>query len=63
MPTVIAMIPARMGSQRPKHKNLRELAAAEGAGFRQRSEALGNNQASSEQYVAAFLEQWSGVTG
>jgi CMP-N-acetylneuraminic acid synthetase len=97
MPTVIAMIPARMGSQRLKHKNLRELAAvplitrailkcraakvldeiwvnseppsfgdiaaSEGVRFHQRPEALGNNQATSEQHVAEFLEQWSGVTG
>jgi len=86
----IAMIPARMGSQRLKQKNLRELqgvplitrairkcreagvfdevwvnsehlafgeiARAEGVGFHQRPEALGNNQATSEQFVAEFLE-------
>ena len=88
---IIAMIPARMGSQRLKQKNLRELngvplitraihkcqaagvfdaiwvnsehpafgeiAAAEGVDFHQRPEPLGNNQATSEQYVAEFLEQ------
>lgn len=86
----IAMIPARMGSQRLKKKNLRELrgvslivrairkcqaagcfdeiwvnsehgdfaaiAEAEGVGFHQRPEALGNAVATSEQYVAEFLE-------
>jgi CMP-N-acetylneuraminic acid synthetase len=85
----IAMIPARMGSQRLKAKNLRELggiplitrairkcreagvfdeiwvnsehpafgemAHAEGAEFHLRPEALGNNQATSEQFVAEFL--------
>ncbi len=85
----IAMIPARMGSQRLKQKNLRELggvplitrairkckeagvfdeiwvnsehpafgeiAVAEGVHFHQRPEALGNNQATSEQFVAEFL--------
>lgn len=85
----IAMIPARMGSQRLKQKNLRELAGvplitrairkcreagvfdeiwvnsehpafgdiarAEGVGFHQRPEALGNNQATSEQFVHEFL--------
>lgn len=84
------MIPARMGSQRLKQKNLREfagiplitrairkcqaagifdaiwvnsehpafgeIAAAEGVGFHQRPEALGNNQATSEQYIAEFLQ-------
>ena len=88
---ILAMIPARMGSQRLKQKNLRDLngvplitrairkcqaagvfdaiwvnsehpafgaiAAAEGVGFHRRPEALGNNQATSEQYVAEFLEQ------
>jgi len=88
---IFAMIPARMGSQRLKQKNLRELAgvplinravrkcraaavfdeiwvnsehpafgeiaAVEGVGFHQRPEALGNNQATSEQYVAEFLAQ------
>jgi CMP-N-acetylneuraminic acid synthetase len=87
----IAMIPARMGSQRLKQKNLRELggvpliarairkcreagvfdevwvnsehpafgdiARAEGVNFHQRPEALGNNQATSEQFVAEFLEK------
>lgn len=88
---IFAMIPARLGSQRLKQKNLRELAgvplinravrkcraaavfdeiwvnsehpafgeiaAVEGVGFHQRPEALGNNQATSEQYVAEFLAQ------
>lgn len=87
----LAMIPARMGSQRLKAKNLRELAgvplitrairkckaagvfdgiwvnsehpafgevaAAEGVHFHQRPEALGNNQATSEQFVREFLEK------
>lgn len=87
----IAMIPARMGSQRLKQKNLRELggvplivrairkcrdagvfdevwvnsehpafgdiARTEGVNFHQRPEALGNNQATSEQFVAEFLEK------
>jgi CMP-N-acetylneuraminic acid synthetase len=87
----IAMIPARMGSQRLKQKNLRELAGiplivrairkckdagvfdeiwvnsehptfgdiarAEGIKFHQRPEHLGNNQATSEQFVAEFLEK------
>lgn len=91
MPKSIAMIPARMGSQRLKQKNLRELggvplivrairkcrdagvfdevwvnsehpafgdiARAEGVSFHQRPEALGNNQATSEQFVAEFLEK------
>jgi CMP-N-acetylneuraminic acid synthetase len=86
----IAMIPARMGSQRLKAKNLRELggisliarairkcreagvfdeiwvnsehpafgeiALAEGAQFHLRPEALGSNQATSEQFVAEFLD-------
>lgn len=86
---IIAMIPARMGSQRLKQKNLRELggvplivrairkcqaagvfdeiwvnsehptfgdlARAEGVGFHQRPEALGNHQATSEQFVREFL--------
>lgn len=86
----IAMIPARMGSQRLAKKNLRELggvplivrairkckeagvfdavwvnsehpdfgpvAEAEGVQFHQRPEHLGNNQATSEQYTAEFLE-------
>jgi CMP-N-acetylneuraminic acid synthetase len=88
---IIAMIPARMGSQRLKQKNLRELAgvplinrairkcrsaqvfdeiwvnsehqtfagmaAGEGVRFHQRPVALGNNVATSEQYIAEFLEQ------
>jgi len=88
---IVGMIPVRMGSQRLKQKNLRELAgvplitrairkcqaaevfdeiwgnsehqafgeiaAAEGVGFHQRPAALGNDQATSEQYVAEFLEQ------
>ena len=91
MPKTIAMIPARMGSQRLKQKNLRELggltlitrairkcrdaavfdeiwvnsehvafgdiAQAESVNFHQRPEALGNNQATSEQFVAEFLEK------
>jgi len=90
----LAMIPARMGSQRLKAKNLRELAgiplitrairkckaagvfseiwvnsehpafgeiaAAEGVSFHQRPEALGNNQATSEQFVREFLEKHDG---
>lgn len=85
----IAMIPARMGSQRLKQKNLRELdgvplitrairkckeagvfdeiwvnsehpqfrenAESESVQFHQRPEALGSNQATSEQFVAEFL--------
>lgn len=85
------MIPARMGSQRLKYKNLRELsgiplinrairkckvadvfdaiwvnsehpvfgeiASVEGVGFHQRPKVLGNHQATSEQYIAEFLEQ------
>jgi CMP-N-acetylneuraminic acid synthetase len=88
---ITAMIPARMGSQRLKQKNLRELdgvplisrairkckeagvfdeiwvnsehpaftaiAEAEGVEFHQRPEALGNNQTTSEQYIAEFLEK------
>jgi len=87
----IAMIPARMGSQRLRQKNLRELggvpiiarairkcraagcfdeiwvnsehdtfgdlAAEEGARFHKRPEALANNNATSEQFVADFLQQ------
>jgi CMP-N-acetylneuraminic acid synthetase len=86
----VAMIPARMGSQRLARKNLREvagvplvtrairkcqsagvfdaiwvnsehpdfgeIAAAEGVNFHQRPAALGNNAATSEQYIAEFLE-------
>lgn len=88
---VIAMIPARMGSQRLEKKNLRELsgvplitrairkckdagvfdqiwvnsehrafsdiARAEGVGFHHRPEMLGNNMATSEQYISEFLEK------
>jgi CMP-N-acetylneuraminic acid synthetase len=91
MGKVVALIPARMGSQRLAKKNLRELggislivratrkclaagafdevwvnsehpdfgpiAIAEGAGFHQRPEELGNDQATSEQYVAEFLRR------
>lgn len=87
---ILALMPARMGSQRLAKKNLRELggvslivrairkclaagvfnevwvnsehpdfgpiAMAEGAGFHQRPEELGNDQATSEQYVAEFLQ-------
>lgn len=87
--TCIAMIPARMGSQRLPRKNLALLngeplivrairkcheaglfdevwvnsehpdfgpiAEAEGARFHQRPEALGDNNATSEQFVAEFL--------
>lgn len=86
----LAMIPARMGSQRLKQKNLRELAgvplivrairkcraagvfdeiwvnsehtafgeiaAQEDVKFHQRPEVLGNHVATSEQYIAQFLE-------
>ena len=89
MSKVIAMIPARMGSQRLRQKNLRELngvplisraiakclktdcfdevwvnsenavfgdiAADMGVGFHQRPEKLGDNQATSEQYIEEFL--------
>lgn len=85
----IAMIPARMGSQRLARKNLRELggiplivrairkckavglfdeiwvnsehpdfgpiASGEGVSFHHRPESLGDNSATSEQYVAEFL--------
>jgi CMP-N-acetylneuraminic acid synthetase len=88
--TLIAMIPARMGSQRLPKKNLLEIAGAplivhairkcqasglfdevwvnsehpdfgpiaerEGARFHRRPEALGDNNATSEQFVAEFLE-------
>jgi len=91
MDTIVALIPARMGSQRLARKNLRELggiqlivrairkclaagvfdevwvnsehsdfgpiAKTEGAEFHQRPEELGNNQATSEQYVAEFLRR------
>ena len=89
--TSIAMIPARMGSQRLPKKNLAPLAGAplivhairkcqaaglfdeiwvnsehpdfgpiaevEGARFHQRPEHLGSNSATSEQFVAEFLEK------
>ena len=88
---ICAMIPARMGSQRLKKKNLRELAgvplitrairrckdagvfdeiwvnseheafsdiaAAEGVQFHKRPEHLGDNHATSEDYIADFLEK------
>ena len=88
---IIAMIPARMGSQRLKQKNLRELggvplitrairkciqsgvfdeiwvnsehpgfgdiALSEGVNFHQRPEHLGNNIATSEQFIAEFLDK------
>ena len=91
MSKAIAMIPTRMGSQRLKKKNLRELngvplithairkcqeaavfdeiwvnsesiefasiAETEGIQFHQRPEALGNHQATSEQFVAEFLNE------
>jgi len=87
----IAMIPARMGSQRLAKKNMREIegiplivrairkckqagvfdeiwvnsehpafgdiAVAEGVRFHQRPENLGNNQATSEQYITEFLKK------
>lgn len=87
----IAMIPARMGSQRLTKKNLRELggiplivrairkckaagcfdqiwvnsehsdfrtiANSEGVHFHHRPAALGNDAATSEQYIAEFLER------
>ncbi|WP_431283399.1 cytidylyltransferase domain-containing protein [Humitalea sp. 24SJ18S-53] len=87
----IAMIPARMGSQRLKQKNLMplrgvpllahavrkclaagvfdevwvnsehdtfgEIAVAEGAHFHKRPEELANHVATSEQFVAEFLEK------
>lgn len=89
--SLVAMIPARMGSQRLKQKNLRELngvplitrairkslaagvfdaiwvdsehpafgeiATAECVGFHRRPEALGNNEVTSEEYIAEFLER------
>ncbi|MDB4385092.1 NTP transferase domain-containing protein [Opitutaceae bacterium] len=90
---MIAMIPARMGSQRLARKNMRELAGiplivrairkckaagvfdeiwvnsehpdfatiaeVEGVSFHQRPEQLGDNNATSEQYVAEFLRSHS----
>ena len=87
----LAMIPARMGSQRLARKNLRELggvplivrairkckashrfnqiwvnsehedfgpiAESEGVHFHQRPKALGDNQVTSEQYIAEFLQK------
>lgn len=87
----IAMIPARMGSQRLPKKNLAlidgvplitlairkckaagmfdeiwvnsehpdfgPIAEAEGVGFHRRPEALGDNNATSEQFVGEFLEK------
>lgn len=89
MDKLVAMIPARMGSQRLKKKNLREIggvplivrairkcqeagcfddiwvnsedvafgpiAQAEGVKFYKRPEELGNNDATSEDFVADFL--------
>lgn len=89
MTKTIAMIPARMGSQRLKKKNLRELegvplitrairkcleadcftevwvnseddtfkaiAEGEGVNFHHRPKQLGDNQATSEQFVREFL--------
>lgn len=88
--SIIALIPARMGSQRLKQKNLRELAGlplivhairkckaagmfdaiwvnsehprfgeiarTEGVHFHQRPAELGNNQATSEDYIREFLQ-------
>jgi len=88
--TNVAMIPARMGSQRLRQKNLQPLAGtplivhairkclaagvfdevwvnsehpdfgaiavAEGVNFHLRPEHLGNNQATSEQFVTEFLD-------
>lgn len=88
---IVAMIPARMGSQRLKRKNLRELAgvplihrairrcndagvfdqiwvnsehldfqeiaSAEGALFHHRPANLGDDQATSEQYITEFLQK------
>lgn len=90
-PTIIGMIPARMGSQRLARKNLRELAGIplitrairkcrdagvfdevwvnsehsafrqiahdEGVHFHHRPGQLGNDSATSEQYITEFLEE------
>ena len=90
MGKIVALIPARMGSQRLAQKNLRELgglplivrvirkcvncsefdevwvnsenirfgeiALAESVKFHQRPEALGGNMATSDQYIAEFLQ-------
>ncbi len=39
-----------------EHPAFGEIAAAEGVHFHRRPEALGNNQATSEQFVAEFLQ-------
>ena len=39
-----------------EHLIFKEIAIAEGVRFHQRPEVLGNNQATSEQYIAEFLE-------
>ena len=40
-----------------EHPDFRAIAEAEGAKFHQRPEHLGNDQATSEQFIAEFLEQ------
>lgn len=40
-----------------EHKDFRPIAEAEGVRFHQRPEALGDNRATSEQYVREFLEK------
>lgn len=40
-----------------EHPDFGPIAKAEGVGYHQRPEHLGNNQATSEQFVAEFLEQ------
>lgn len=40
-----------------EHPDFGPIAAGEGVKFHQRPEALGNNQATSEQYIAEFLEK------
>jgi CMP-N-acetylneuraminic acid synthetase len=40
-----------------EHPDFGEIARVEGVSFHQRPEALGNNQATSEQYVTEFLQQ------